>query len=212
MTLDPYYSDDSVTIYHGDCRDILPKLTADAVIMDPPYGVGKVYGDSYTDTGGVGYWDFMRCVVDLCRTTAPVVAMTHRVPAIREITDWDWLCVWCKPGTQSRLFHHHVNPTWEPIFCWGTDHLTTWRPDTFVVPAISPTTVPGDHPFPKPLSLMRRLVEWLCPAGTVVDPFMGSGTTLRAAKDLGRKAIGIELEERYCEIAVKRLGQQVLAL
>jgi DNA modification methylase len=69
----------------------------------------------------------------------------------------------------------------------------------------------GGHPCPKPLKLMRQLVSSLSTDdGVVVDPFIGSGTTLRAAKDLGRKAIGIEIEERYCEIAAKRLGQEVL--
>jgi len=70
---------------------------------------------------------------------------------------------------------------------------------------------PTDHPSPKPEQLMQRLIEVVTvDGGVVLDPFMGSGTTLRAAKNIGRKAIGIELEERYCEIAAKRLGQEVL--
>jgi site-specific DNA-methyltransferase (adenine-specific) len=67
------------------------------------------------------------------------------------------------------------------------------------------------HPNQKPIALMRWCIE-KCPPGTVLDPYMGSGTTIRAAKDLGRKAIGIEIEERYCEIAAKRLAQGVLDL
>jgi DNA modification methylase len=68
-----------------------------------------------------------------------------------------------------------------------------------------------EHPTAKPVNLMTMLLE-KCPAGVIVDPFAGSGTTLRAAKDLGRKAIGIEIEERYCEIAARRMAQEVLAL
>jgi site-specific DNA-methyltransferase (adenine-specific) len=72
-----------------------------------------------------------------------------------------------------------------------------------------PATV--GHPTPKPEDLMRWLIT-KCPPGVVADPFMGSGSTLRAAKDLGRKAIGIEVDERYCEVAARRMGQEVLAL
>ena len=69
-----------------------------------------------------------------------------------------------------------------------------------------------DHPTQKPLELMHWCLNFAPNASTILDPFMGSGTTLRAAKDLGRKAIGIEIEERYCEIAAKRLAQGVLNL
>ena len=68
------------------------------------------------------------------------------------------------------------------------------------------------HPTQKPVTLMKRIIEDHFPTGVIVDPFMGSGTTLRAAKDLGRRAVGIEIEERYCEAAVARLAQEVLAL
>jgi site-specific DNA-methyltransferase (adenine-specific) len=209
----PYYSDDSVTIYHGDCRDILPHITGDVVLTDPPYGIGKKYGDSYTDSGGPDYWDFMRDVVKLSIGAAGTVAMTHRVLALRELTDWDWCAAWVKRNQQMRLFSMPVLPTWEPIMLWGVKGIDMpHKPDTFQIDGVPSTTVPGGHPFPKPERLMADLADWLCPdGGTVIDPFLGSGTTLRVVKDRGgRKAIGIEIEERYCEIAAKRLGQEVL--
>jgi site-specific DNA-methyltransferase (adenine-specific) len=76
-----------------------------------------------------------------------------------------------------------------------------------------PRQEPDDHPSPKPVVLMQRVISVVTPIhGAVLDPFMGSGTTLRAAMDLGYRAIGIESQERYCEIAANRLAQQVLAL
>jgi DNA modification methylase len=205
----PYYQDDFATIYHGDCRDVLPTLSGAAVLTDPPYGVGKGY-DTHDDAGGDEYWDFMRDVVRLSLAAAPVLAMTHRVLALRELDGWDWVCGWVKRNQQMRLFSMPVLPTWEPIICWGIKGLATnHRADTFHIDAIPSNAVPGGHPFPKPPKLMSALIDWLCPVGTIIDPFLGSGTTLRVAKDYGRHAIGIEKSERYCEVAARRLSQEV---
>lgn len=211
--MQPYYADDAVTIYHGDCRDVLPHLSADLVFADPPYGVGKGY-DDHDDTGGDDYWDFMRSVVKLCRDAAPVTLMTHRVLALRELTDWDWTATWVKRNQQMRLFSMPVLPTWEPILCWGIKGLDVdHRSDCFHFDAIPSNAVPGGHPFPKPEPFIAALLEWAIPdrSAVVIDPFLGSGTTCRVAKDRGWKAIGIEQSERYCEIAAKRMGQEVLA-
>jgi site-specific DNA-methyltransferase (adenine-specific) len=228
----PYYEDDAVTIYHGDCRDVLPSLTADAAIFDPPYGVDAKYGPTYSDKREA-YWPWFLPALHLIRQTAPVLAFTHRTPALKEITDWDWLMAWHKPyGAGARIGNSPLLPHWEVIVLYGIHSLGTKRrplPDWI---SCNPERVRAeaqnangngrvrwqgdeysDHPTPKPVVLFRKLIEGLTlPGEIILDPFAGSGTTLRAAKDLGRKAIGIEIEERYCEIAAKRMAQQVLPL
>jgi site-specific DNA-methyltransferase (adenine-specific) len=223
----PYYQDDAVTIYHGDCRDVLSVVRADAVITDPPYGVGVSYGPSYDDSRP-DYWDWLRERITLMRVSAPVVLFTHRVKALAELHDWDWIGVWNKPGAfGARVGNSPVLPHWEPVFMYGIHSIGTAGVFTTDVFTINPEKAGnvgvwigrekwknadmGTHPTPKPLGLYLRLINSFA-AKTVIDPFMGSGTTLRAAKDLGRKAIGIEIEERYCEIAAKRCRQEVLPL
>ena len=224
----PYYQDDFVTIYHGDCREVLPTLRADAVITDPPYGVGVGYGPSYDDSRD-DYWDWLRVRVAAMREAAPVVAFTHRVAAIAELPGWDWVAVWNKQVVfGSKVGNSPLIAGWEPILLYGVHSLgtrTKGLPDVLNVQPQRSANQHGSvgrekwknnqtvsHPVPKPAALYARLIEGLCPEGTILDPFMGSGTTLRAAKDLGRKAIGIEIEERYCEIAAQRMGQEVLDL
>ena len=235
----PYYEKDGIVIYNADCRDILPLLPpVDLVLTDPPYGVGRHYGPAYDDSRD-GYWEWFTPCFALLRQAAPVVAMTHRLEAMRRLTDWDWVACWHKPyGAGARIGNSPILPHWEPILLWGIHTLGCKRPVLQDVITCNPErsnaatkrktrgkTLKGrlednyafdegaEHPLPKPIALFRRLVERLTyEGGTVLDPFMGSGTTLRAAKDLGRRAIGIEIEEKYCEIAVKRLAQEVLAL
>ena len=223
----PYYDDGQITIYLGDCRDVLPLVPAATVISDPPYGVGVPYGPGYDDARA-DYWPWMRECVAAMRLAAPVVAFTHRVTAIAELPGWDWVAVWNKGGSYGpRVGNSPIVAGWEPILLYGIHSIGVGGhglPDVITVhPEPSRNVMDGaigrekwkveqvGHPVPKPVGLYRRLVESLSPGGgTVLDPFMGSGTTLRAAKDLGRRAIGIEIEERYCEIAVKRLAQEVL--
>ena len=223
----PYYEHAGITIYHGDCREFA--LDADLVLTDPPYGVGAKYGDGYDDNRSK-YWEWFVPVVAQLRGRAPVMAMTHRVTALKHLTDWDWCAVWHKPyGAGARVGNSPVLPHWEPIIMWGIHSLGTKRdalPDVLSINPESRGAGNGSslgrarlemesaaHPFPKPLGLFVRLTMLLSePGGLVLDPFMGSGTTLCAAKDTGRRAIGIEIEERYCEIAAKRLAQEVLPL
>jgi len=175
-------------------------VTADVIVTDPPYGVGLQYG--VHDDSPEAHWAWFRNVLALMRASAPVVVFTHRQAALRELTDWTWVCPWTKP----MAFGHRIGkwlPHWEPIFVYGAPSRVSF--DVFT----HNTAAPNGHPAPKPEELILHLLD-VFHGETVLDPFMGSGTTLVAAKQLGRQAIGIEIEERYCEIAVKRLAQEVL--
>lgn len=207
----PYYTDSTgnIVIYHGDCREILPSIKADVVVTDPPYGMAYVsnrsrFGPSaaIAGDGSTGVRDEM---LALWRGPALVFGKwSYPRPAnVRHVLIWD---KGDDPGTGDLSMP------------WGNSHEEvyvigkgwTGKRGSNVLRRPTPR---GDerpeHPTPKSVALMRDLLE-RCPEGTILDPFMGSGTTLRAAKDLGRKAIGIEIEERYCEIAAKRLAQEVL--
>lgn len=201
----PYYSEDGITIYHGDCREIRPE--AETVITDPPYGVGM---DSFEDNFSSGCDGFNSANGKL----AAVFMSPRRVPDFISAVD-SW--------TFERLLWMHktadIAAPWRgwcmnseaiiilsrPGALWPTP--TRFRSDTY---SIGPWERAG-HPNGKPLEVVIDLLSRL-DSGKILDPFMGSGTVLRAAKDLRREAVGIEIEERYCEIAAKRLAQKVLPL
>lgn len=209
----PYYDCDGITIYHGDCRDILPHLPkVDLVLTDPPYGIDyqsarrtehqrkpKIQGDK----------EFPLWIFDLL---APSIGMfiwcrwdmLIGLPEPRSFIVWDK----CVHGMGD--LEHEFGRQWEGCaFYPGPDHVFIKRPvDVIRAMRIAPERLV--HPNEKPTNALTPLIQ--SHAGTILDPFMGSGTTLRAAKDLGRKAIGIEIEEKYCEIAVRRLAQEVLPL
>lgn len=201
----PYYESGGITIYHGDCRDILPTLApVDLVLTDPPYGVGLEYA-SYDDTAAA-WRDLMLWLIPEARRIASMVIMPScrilELPWIYSAFPPDWLLCWYKgsPGTAGFLGFND----WEPMLVYGKTKGLQMH-DYFYA---QPEPFTNGHPCPKPL----RWAEWILAriSGSVIDPFMGSGTTLRAAKDLGRKAIGIEIEERYCDLAAKRMSQEVL--
>lgn len=208
----PYYKDDWVTLYHGDCRAVLPTLGDDLgfALTDPPYNVGIDYGAG-TDDGREDYEAWCADWFSMLDAATEAVALT---PGVANLGAWariarapDWTLAWHKPSAMSRCYLGFNN--WEPVLYWGPR-----RSGVDVVTAvIIPDPAVEGHPCPKPLKWASSLISALSDPGTsVIDPFAGSGTTLRAAKDLGRKVIGIEVEESYCEIAVKRLGQEVLDL
>jgi site-specific DNA-methyltransferase (adenine-specific) len=227
----PYYEDKWVKIYHGDCREILPQLDvkADLALTDPPYGAGRKYGDSYNDTPN-GYWEWFLPTLDLILTKGNVTAVHHLPSALKRINTWDWLLVWHKPyGAGARVGNSPILPHWEIVFLWGIHKLGTqrpvlqdWiscnpepspRPQLSISPREADLLPSNGHPLPKPIELEAKLIAGLSsPANLVLDPFVGSGTTCFCAKKLNRYSIGIEIEERYCEIAAKRCSQDVMEL
>jgi site-specific DNA-methyltransferase (adenine-specific) len=225
----PYYQDDHCTIYHGDAREIVGLCVADALVTDPPYGVGLKTklarnhgrgGASPSRQASVTYADEPDVVRELITSVIPAaLAVTKRglvFTGTRMMFDYprpDGFGAVYSPAAPS------PSPwgfqTAQPILYYGSDPYLANRlgnrPNGFIHPGADAESF--DHPCPKPLRWMTWAVNRITmPGESVLDPFMGSGTTLRAAKDLNRKAIGIEIEERYCEIAAKRLAQEVLPL
>jgi len=205
----PYYERDGITIYHGDCRDILPTLgPVDLVLTDPPYGVGLEYA-SYVDT--LESWrELMNFIVPWIRVNAKMGILPscqiNQLHWTYTTHPPDWLICWYK-GSPGHVAYIGFND-WEPLLVYGKTDALQMHDYFYAQPA-----QPDGHPCPKPIRWARWLMgKTTQPNNLILDPFMGSGTTLRAAKDLGRRAIGIEIEEKYCEIAVKRLAQEVLAL
>jgi len=215
----PYYEKDGIVIYHGDCREILPTLDApvDLVLTDPPYNAAnigpnqRVYLSGTMKLEATEYQEFCRAWFNLISSTTivftPGIANTHLYPQPK------WQLCWHKPASVSFNRMGGFN-AWEPIFIYGSTTHVRLGQDYLLFNTMNFSKGPErDHPCPKPISLWKYLLDKFSnPDAMVLDPFMGSGTTLRAAKDLGRKAIGIEIEEQYCEMAVKRLAQEVLAL
>ena len=204
----PYFQDADVTIYHGTCIEILPLLAPTGLVFtDPPYNVGKNYsdGDNRTD-----YAEWCKAWFALC--PRPMVF----TPGMVNLAMWlsiekpRWVCAEFKPNQNSPSALNGFN-VWEPILVYGRPCKPIGQDAWYSRVQIQRQSDVGDHPCPKFLPFWKTLLSAFSDADTLVlDPFMGSGTTLRAAKDLGRKAIGIEIEERYCEIAAKRMAQGVL--
>ncbi len=208
----PYYQDSAVTIYHGDCREILPELPkVDLVLTDPPYGVN--WNTDYTRfTGERGINQKYPPVFDDDKPFDPLPWIKFNESILwgancysDKLPRGSWL-VWDKRFRNGEAFLADAEVAW---WSWGHGvyiYAQTWQGSS------KAGETERHHPTQKPEGLMRWCIEKMHFGTPILDPFMGSGTTLRAAKDLGRKAIGIEIEEKYCEIAAKRMAQEVLPL
>ena len=189
------------TLYLGDCRDILPALASgsvDCVVTDPPYGVEFAY-ESFPDdeASWAGVLSIIRSLVSEYPS-----AVCMSFARLWELPPARWAACWFKPGSVRRSKIGGWS-TWEPILQYGKG----WSipNDLIRLPdCVNHTPESDGHPCPKPLSLFEWIVNG-CDSKTILDPFMGSGTTGVACVNLGRKFIGIELEPKYFDIACRRI-------
>jgi site-specific DNA-methyltransferase (adenine-specific) len=236
----PYYQHAGITIYHGDCRDILPMLPkVDLVLTDPPYP-GLSGGIEHMNGGGVServihgsktvgdpwkvrFDEWVKPAVDLSTFGGFFFCSYHSVAELRTLigdVESAWLLVWYKRNSPVAICNV---PRFTSEFIWSykTSPGLKWRAletTVFDIPTpqggcmaverIQDNAGKSVHPTQKPIALIYKLLA--VGGELILDPFMGTGTTLVAAKQMGRRAIGIEIEERYCEIAAKRLSQEVL--
>jgi DNA modification methylase len=255
----PYYEDGHVTIYHRDCREVLPSLPkVELVVTSPPYGTVRDYIKyEGVDTlavlsevtpklndGGVIMWNTADQVIDGSETGQSFREALHALSLGLRLHD---TMIYCREGVNFPDANRY-HPAFEYMFIFSKgaphcfngikDRKNKWSGTTvhgtqretdgrMTVPSQNGSLIPNvglrlnwwimkpasteptlDHPARMPLPMaLAHIQTWSNGGELVLDPFMGSGTTLRAAKDLGRKAIGIEIEERYCEIAAKRCNE-----
>jgi DNA modification methylase len=213
----PYYERAGIAIYCGDCRNILPQLGQfDLLLADPPYGIGWKRGvnnqrASKSHPGIVNDQD-TSCRDEVLEMVGDIKGIVFGSFYAAYPSNLKQVLVWHKPADSGLVgsvtgFRRDA----EPIFLTGQWPIKTvrWSSVISVSRGMSAITTETGHPHTKPLELVERLID-VADAHTILDPFMGSGTTLVAAKNLGQKAIGIEIEEKYCEIAAKRLSQEVM--
>jgi site-specific DNA-methyltransferase (adenine-specific) len=202
----PYYEHAGITIYHGDCREVLPTLgPVDLVLTDPPYGVGM---ESFKD-------DFS-CVPEalkVCESKLMACFMSpRRIYDLCRALDGNWeyeRTIWMEKVADISFPWRGWLMNSEAILIFSRPGAAWPTPEKYSRDCyrVGPWGKQG-HPNNKPPDVVQDIIQKIA-GQSIIDPFMGSGTTLRAAKDLGRKAIGIEIEEKYCEIAAKRLSQEV---
>lgn len=221
----PYYDDGQVRLYLGDCREVTEWLAADVLVTDPPYGIraeskkgnyagagtqrrnaAPIMGDDSTDVrdAAIVLWGSgPRIVFGSWRMTRPE-PVDHRL-------------IWHKKGSVFGIVKASFISQDEEIYVTGPGFVRTSPPMRSVIVTsevrhgANGEAAKIGHPTPKPIALMEQLIE-RCPPGVIADPFAGSGSTLVAARNLGRKAIGVELKEQYAETIAKRLAQDCLDL
>lgn len=193
-----YYRDDHITIYHGDCREIAPTLGRfDLLLTDPPYGIG-IANNPVRQAHAKMDWDasvpepgLLKAMIAKAGKAIIWGGNYFELPANQCFLAWDKM----QPEDFSLAM---LEQAWTNL----KGPAKMFRK--------SVTSYSKEHPTQKPLELMAWCIGKAGEVKSILDPFAGSGTTGRAAKDLGLQCTMIEREERYCEIAAKRMAQEVL--
>lgn len=213
-----YYQDEHVTLYHGDClTEHREWLQADILVTDPPYGIGwpsgnfskaknpirqKIVADDSPEVrdGALAEWG----------EKPALVFGSWRIPRPAGTKN---RLIWYKAASKPGMRKHPWYAADEEIYQIGSGFVGKPEHNVYITKehrdASYGEVAKWGHPTPKPIPLMEALVG-KCPPGVIADPFAGSGATLAAARNLGRSVIGVEVEEKYCEIIAKRLDQQVI--
>ena len=226
----PYYQDDYVTLYHGDAREIMASMgdeSVKAVLTDPPYTErthAKARSNSLDRSDGIREFAAiddagLRAAIAECGRVSEgwvVATLDYRHAFEFDANPPQGLkCqrigVWVKTNPTPQITGDRPGQGWEAIaYLHREKGRSKWNGGGHHGNYITQRAAPEGHPTGKPLPILEDWVKKFTDEGdTVLDPFAGSGTTLRAAKNLGRQAIGIELDEKYCELIAKRLSQEV---
>lgn len=217
----PYYQDDMVTLYHGDCRETTEWLITDVLVTDPPYGIRWSRHGGGRKAIGRGNRGVRHAGIAGDGDTSSrdhALAMWGDRPAVlfgsfyaSQPAGVRHVAAYLKPRNSGVLGSTiGLRRDIEPIYLvgsWPTQPAR--RSSLFATHRVA--GAPGPHPHAKPIDVMEPLLR-MCPPGVVADPFAGSGSTLIAARNLGRRAVGVEIEERYCAAIARRLQQDVLPL
>lgn len=236
----PYYQDDLVTLYHGDCREVTAWLEADVLVTDPPYGRANETGSRLTNSDGHGSSRARGQIANDRDTTVRdraldlwledhSRALVFGDPLVTQPRGSVQALVYAKPADAGiRGAHAGFRRDVEMVYLVGSWPVGVGGQSSILrtgslVAGPRGLSVRYEHPHAKPVDLIEGLLGFVLPyrgnqqqaldtAGRVViaDPFSGSGSTLIAARHRGHRAVGVELEERYCEIAARRLSQDTL--